>query len=207
MLWTIFLVGMLGTFGLNFPIVLTAMAKSAFGGDASTYGLFNIVLGLGSAAGAVLAGAGSRPRTRVIVAAAAAFGLLQAAAALAPGMAGFLVLLAAMGFVNLICQAMANASVQLAVDPELRGRVMGLYMLVFIGGTPIGAPIIGAITSHYGARTGMASCGLITVVAAVITAVAMARRRRGGTVAPRRERGEWGSAAGYRTICRMALDD
>ena len=66
-LWTIFLVGMLGTFGLNFPIVLTAMAKSAFGGNASTYGLFNIVLGLGSAAGAVLAGAGTRPRTRAIV--------------------------------------------------------------------------------------------------------------------------------------------
>ena len=60
-LWTIFLVGMLGTFGLNFPIVLTAMAKSTFGGDASTYGLFNIVLGLGSAAGAVLAGAGAAP--------------------------------------------------------------------------------------------------------------------------------------------------
>jgi len=80
-LWTIFLVGMLGTFGLNFPIVLTAMAKSAFGGNASTYGLFNIVLGLGSAAGAVLAGAGARPRARAIVTAAAIFGILQAAAA------------------------------------------------------------------------------------------------------------------------------
>ena len=66
-----------------------------------------------------------------------------------------------MGFVNLVCQAMANASVQLSVDPELRGRVMGLYMLVFVGGTPIGAPIIGAITSHYGARTGMLVCGLV----------------------------------------------
>ena len=81
MLWTIFLVGMLGTFGLNFPIVLTAMAKSAFGGNASTYGLFNIVLGLGSAAGAVLAAAGSRPRARAIVATAAVFGVLQATAA------------------------------------------------------------------------------------------------------------------------------
>ena len=70
-LWTIFLVGVLGTFGLNFPIVLTAMAKSTFGGNASTYGLFNIVLGLGSAAGAVLAGAGTRPRTRAIVTTAA----------------------------------------------------------------------------------------------------------------------------------------
>jgi MFS family permease len=179
LLWTIFLVGMLGTFGLNFPIVLTAMAKSAFGGDASTYGLFNIVLGVGSAAGAVLAGAGTRPGTRAIITTAAVFGILQAAAALAPDMPTFLVLLIAMGFVNLICQAMANASVQLAVDPEIRGRVMGLYMLVFIGGTPIGAPLVGAITSHYGARTGMFVCGVIPALAAAVMAVAVARRTAG----------------------------
>jgi MFS family permease len=177
-LWTIFLVGMLGTFGLNFPVVLTAMAKSAFGGGASTYGLFNIVLGLGSAAGAVLAASGARPRTRTIVAAAAVFGLLQAAAALAPGIMVFLVLLAAMGFVNLVCQALANSSVQLAVDPELRGRVMGLYMLVFIGGTPVGAPIVGAVTSHYGARAGMLLCGVVPVLAAVVVAAALSARRR-----------------------------
>mgnify|MGYP001233854926 CR=1 FL=1 len=178
LLWTIFLVGMLGTFGLNFPIVLTAMAKSTFGGDASTYGLFNIVLGLGSAAGAVLAAAGSRPRTRAIVTTAALFGVLEATAALAPDLGVFLVLLVTMGFVNLVCQAMANASVQLAVDPELRGRVMGLYMLVFIGGTPLGAPTIGAITSHFGPRTGMLVCGAIPALAAVIVAVARGRSSR-----------------------------
>jgi MFS family permease len=176
-LCTIFLVGMLGTFGLNFPIVLTAMAKSAFHGTASTYGLFNIVLAAGSCAGALLAGAGPRPRQRVIVAAAAAFGLLQMTAAVMPDMAGFLPLIAGMGLVNLVFQAMANSSVQLAVDPRLRGRVMGLYMLVFIGGTPIGAPIIGAVTSHFGARAGMAACGAVPALAAVITAVVMARRR------------------------------
>jgi MFS family permease len=177
-LWTIFLVGMLGTFGLNFPIVLTAMAKSTFGGNASTYGLFNVVLGLGSAAGAVLAGVGTRPRTRAIVGSAAVFGILQATAALAPDMAVFLTLLAFMGFVNLVCQAMANASVQLSVDPELRGRVMGLYMLAFIGGTPIGAPVIGAVTSHFGARAGMLVCGVVPTLAAVIAAAAAARRLR-----------------------------
>ncbi len=176
LLWTIFLVGMLGTFGLNFPIVLTAMAKTAFGGNASMYGLFNIVIGLGSAAGAVLAGAGTRPRTRAIVTTAAMFGILQAIAGLAPDLVIFLVVLVVMGFVNLVCQAMANASVQLAVDPEIRGRVMGLYMLVFIGGTPIGAPIIGAVTSHYGARTGMLVCGIIPALAAAVMAVAMTRR-------------------------------
>jgi MFS family permease len=175
---TIFLVGMLGTFGLNFPVVLTAMAKSTFHGNASTYGLFNIVLAIGSAAGALLAGAGTHPRPRVLVLSAAAFGLLQAAAAIAPDMAVFLTLLVAMGFVNLAFQAMANAYVQLAVDPELRGRVMGLYMLAFIGGTPIGAPIIGALTNHFGARAGMATCGVVPALTAVVMAVATARRQR-----------------------------
>lgn len=167
---TIVLVGVLGTFGLNFPIVLTAMAKSAFGGNASMYGLFNLVLAIGSAAGALLAGAYAHPRPRVLVLSAAAFGLLQVTAAIAPDLATFLPLLAAMGFVNLAFQAMANASVQLAVNPDLRGRVMGLYLLVFIGGTPIGAPVIGALTNQFGARAGMIICGAVPALAAVAVA-------------------------------------
>jgi MFS family permease len=170
---TIVLVGMLGTFGLNFPIVLTAMAKS-FGGNASLYGLFNLVLAIGSAAGALLAGACAHPRPRVLVLSAAAFGLLQVTAAIAPDLATFLPLLAAMGFVNLVFQAMANASVQLAVDPDIRGRVMGLYMLVFIGGTPVGAPVIGALTNQFGARAGMLICGALPALAAIVVA-ALAR--------------------------------
>ncbi len=176
--WTIFLVGMFGTFGLNFPIVLTAMAKSTFHGNASTYGLFNIALAIGSAAGALFAGAAAHPRPRMIVLSAAAFGLLQVAAAVAPDLAMFLVLLGALGLANLAFQSMANASVQLAVDSRLRGRVMGLYMLAFIGGTPIGAPLIGALTSQFGARVGMTVCGVGPALAAVVVATALARRRR-----------------------------
>ncbi len=174
---TLFLVGMVGTFGLNFPIVLTAMAKSAFHGSASTYGLFNIVLAIGSVAGALLAGAATRSPRHVIVISAAVFGLLQAASAAAPDLAVFLSLLVGMGFTNLAFQATANASVQLSVDPGLRGRVMGLYMLVFIGGTPIGAPVIGLLTNHLGARAGMAICGVIPALAAALVA-ACARRRK-----------------------------
>jgi MFS family permease len=167
---------MLGTFGLNFPVVLTAMAKSTFHGNAGTYGLFNIVLAIGSASGALLAGASAHPRRRILVLSAAAFGLFQASAAIAPDLAVFLALLGAMGFANLVFQSMANASVQLGVDPELRGRVMGLYMLAFIGGTPIGAPVIGALTNHFGARAGMAICGVVPLLAAVVVAVAGRRR-------------------------------
>jgi MFS family permease len=186
---TIFLVGMLGTFGLNFPIVLTAMAKSAFGGDAGTYGLFNIVLAVGSAAGALLAGAAARPSPRFIVISALAFGIAQAAASIAPDMAVFLSLLVVMGFVNLAFQAMANAFVQLAAEPEMRGRVMGLYMLVFIGGTPIGAPLVGVLTSDFGARAGMLACGVVPAAAAVVVmAAAIARRRSVRGLRPLRPR-------------------
>ena len=198
-LWTIFLVGMLGTFGLNFPIVLTAMAKSAFGGNASTYGLFNIVLGLGLGGrrGARRGGRpaedpGDRARRRPL------FGAPRRRPRRShPAWRSSWRCSRAMGFVNLVCQAMANSAVQLAVDPELRGRVMGLYMLAFIGGTPIGAPVIGAITSHYGARAGMLVCGAVPVLAACVVAAALARRDgRPGHAAIRAGISSAGAAAG-----------
>jgi MFS family permease len=174
---TILLVGVVGTFGLNFPIVLTAMATGTFGGGAGTYALFNVMLAVGSIAGALLAGSRPHTRLRLIVLAAAAFGVSQLAAAVAPSLSVFLVLLVAMGLTNLAFQAMANSSVQLWSDPRLRGRIMGLYMLVFTGGTPIGAPIIGALTSHLGARTGMSVCGAIPALAAAGLALRYARDR------------------------------
>ncbi|MEU7871681.1 MFS transporter [Dactylosporangium sp. NPDC049140] len=165
--WTILLVGVIGTFGLNFPIVLTAIATESFRGTADLYGLFNIVLAVGSAAGALLAGSVTSTRLRRIVLFGGLFGSVQALAALAPNLPTFLPLLGALGFVNLAFQSLANSSVQLWIDPEMRGRVMGLYMLVFTGGTPLGAPIIGALTSGYGARFGMAVCGVVPAAAAV----------------------------------------
>jgi MFS family permease len=105
-------------------------------------------------------------------------GLCQIAAAIAPSLAVFLVLLVGVGLANLAFQAMANSSIQLWSDPHMRGRIMGLYMLVFTGGTPIGAPIIGAITSHFGARTGMTVCGAIPVMAAAGLVLRYMRARR-----------------------------
>jgi MFS family permease len=175
--WTIMLVGMVGTFGLNFPIVMTAMATQTFGGGAGMYALFNVMLAIGSVTGALLAAMRTTVRLRLIVGAAVAFGVSQIAAGVAPSVGVFLVLLVVMGLTNLAFQAMANSSVQLWSDPRLRGRVMGLYMLVFTGGTPIGAPIIGAVTSQFGARTGMTVCGAIPVAAAAALIVKYARPR------------------------------
>ncbi len=183
---TIVLVGVVGTFGLNFPVVLTAMASEELGGGPQLYGAFNTALALGSTAGALLAGTRATTRLRLIVAACAGFGLLQAAAALAPSAAVFLVVLVAVGLVNLAFQAMANSSVQLWVDPALRGRVMGLYLLAFVGGTPVGAPLVGAVTETWGPRVGMAVCGLVPAVAAVVVAAVVVRRERAGRAAPAR---------------------
>ena len=176
--WTIALVGIVGTFGLNFPIVLTGLARDTFHGGASLYGLFNIMLAVGSVSGALVAGARTQVRLRQLTMGAVVFGVVQAAAALAPDEASFLVLLAVMGGVNLLFQAMANSFVQLGCDPAHRSRVMGLYMLVFVGGTPIGAPIIGALTSEFGARAGMLTCGVVPAVAAVGIGALLASRSR-----------------------------
>ncbi len=173
---TITLVGIVGTFGLNFPIVLTAMAGEAFGGGAGLYGLFNIVLAVGSVGGALVATRVRRPGLPMLVSMAAIFAGAQAAAATAPSVAIFCVLLVVLGVANLAFQAMANASVQAWVEPAVRGRVMGLYMLVFAGGTPLGAPIIGALTAEYGARAGMAVCGIVPLAACA--GLVLLRRRR-----------------------------
>ncbi len=181
---TIVLVGVVGTFGLNFPVVLTAMTTEVFTTGSLTgpqlYGAFNTALALGSTAGALLAGTRATTRLRLIVASCAAFGLLQAAAALVPSVPMFLAVLVVLGLVNLAFQAMANSSVQLWVDPAVRGRVMGLYLLAFVGGTPFGAPLIGWVTQTWGPRVGMAVCGLVPAAAAVVVAVLVLRRERSG---------------------------
>ena len=180
--WTIVLVGVVGTFGLKFPVVLTAMADQTFAGSvvdgAQLYGLFNVVLAVGSVAGALIAGGRTHPRLRTIVLAGAAFGVAQVAAALAPGLGVFLAALVAMGVVNLAFQAMANSSVQSWVDADVRGRVMSLYMLAFVGGTPLGGPVVGWITDAFGARVGMAFCGMVPLFAAVGVAWILARHAR-----------------------------
>jgi MFS family permease len=73
---------------------------------------------------------------------------------------------------------MANASVQLWIDPVMRGRVMGLYLLVFLGGTPLGAPVIGLLTSHFGPRVGMVTCGVVPALAALAVGLVHVRTLR-----------------------------
>ncbi|MCH0568033.1 MFS transporter [Streptomyces sp. MUM 136J] len=175
LIWTITLVGFIGTFGFNFPVYLSAFADDVFHAGAGTYSLFNTLMAVGSLAGALLAARRGTARMRVLIAAAMTFGVLEAVAALAPSLWLFALLMAPIGMFGMTVNVTANTSVQMATDPAMRGRVMALYMMVFMGGSPVGAPIAGWITDAYGVRAGLAVGGAISVLAAAGIGLALAR--------------------------------
>jgi MFS family permease len=175
LIWPIVLTGFIGTFAFNFPIWLSAFVHDVFHGDAGMYGLFNTLMAVGSVVGALLAARRGQTRMRLLVGAAFGFGMLEAVAALAPGYWLFVLLLAPIGIFGLTFNTTANASIQLATDPAMRGRVMSLFMMVFVGGTPIGGPVMGWVTDTYGARVGFLSGGLIAAAAAVTVGLVLAR--------------------------------
>ncbi|MDX3094469.1 MFS transporter [Streptomyces sp. ME19-03-3] len=175
LIWPIVLVGFIGTFAFNFPIWLTAFADHVFHGDAGMYGALNSVLAVGSVIGALLAARRGSSRMRLLVAAALGFGLLEAVAALAPTYWIFLALMLPIGVFGLTFNTTANASVQLATDPAMRGRVMSLFMMVFVGGTPLGGPLVGWVTDVFGARVGFLAGGLVAAAAAVGVGLVLAR--------------------------------
>ncbi|AJP03174.1 MFS transporter [Streptomyces cyaneogriseus subsp. noncyanogenus] len=173
--WTIVLVGFIGTFGFNFPVFLSAFADDVFHAGAGEYSLFNTLMAVGSLTGALLAARRGNARLRVLIAAAVAFGVLEIVAALSPSLWLFALLMVPIGIFSMTVNVTANTSIQMATDPAMRGRVMSLYMMVFLGGSPIGAPIVGWITDTYGARVGFAVGGAIAATAAVVIAVVLAR--------------------------------
>lgn len=175
LLWPIVLVGFIGTFGFNFPIWLTAFADDVFHAGPGTYGLLNTLMAAGSLTGALLAARRGTSRLRMLVGAALLFGVLEVAAGLAPTFWVFAALMVPIGVFGLTFNVTANSSVQLATDPAMRGRVMSLYMMVFVGGTPIGGPLVGWVTDTYGARVGFVAGGVISALAAVVVGLVLVR--------------------------------
>ncbi|MEV6763567.1 MFS transporter [Streptomyces sp. NPDC051105] len=173
--WTIILVGFIGTFGFNFPVYLSAFADDVFHAGAGSYSLFNTLMAVGSLAGALLAARRGTARLRVMIAAAVAFGALELVAATAPSLWLFALLMVPIGMFGMTVNVTANTTVQMGTDPAMRGRVMALYMMVFMGGSPIGAPIAGWITDAYGVRAGLAVGGAIAAAAAVVIGLVLAR--------------------------------
>ncbi|MFD7919051.1 MFS transporter [Streptomyces sp. NPDC059740] len=175
LIWVIVLVGFIGTFGFNFPIWLTAFVDHVYHSGAGTYGLLNSLMAAGSLIGALLAARRATSRLRLLVGAAALFGALEVVAALSPAFWLFAALLVVIGMCGLTINVTANSTVQLATDPSMRGRVMSLFMMVFMGGTPVGAPIVGWVTDTYGARIGFLSGGVIALLAALGVGLVLAR--------------------------------
>jgi MFS family permease len=144
-----------GTFGLNFPIFTSTMATATFHKGAGEFGLLSSIMAIGSVAGALLAARRERPRVSLLFASALLFGLGCATSALMPNYWSFAFSLVIMGIAAQTLMTTANATVQISTAPEVRGRIMAIYMAIFMGGTPIGAPIVGWVANAFGPRWGL----------------------------------------------------
>lgn len=162
------LVFVLGTFGMNFQITTALMATKEFGKGPEEYGLLGSIMAIGSLTAALLSARRARPRLRILLVALVGFTLSSGLAAMAPSYVLFALALVPVGLSALTALTTANAMVQLSVDPAMRGRVMALYMAIFMGGTPLGAPLIGWIGDVWGPRwtigIGTVAIGITLVV-------------------------------------------
>lgn len=161
------IVFLVGAFGMNFPIFSSTMAVE-FGRGAGEYGLLNSIIAIGSLAGALLAARRERARMRVVILAAAGFGVAAAISAVMPSFALFAASTVLIGFAAVTMLTTANGYVQTTTEPALRGRVLALYFAILSGGTPVGAPIVGAVANSWGPRWGLGVAAIAAGVAALI---------------------------------------
>ncbi len=180
------LMALVGTLGLNFQVILPLLARFSFDGGATAYATLVSAMGVGSVVGALVTGAHGRTDGRLIAGAALAFGGLALLAALMPSLALEIPVLALLGGSAVTFAATINSSLQLAVEPEMRGRVMALYSIVFLGSTPIGAPLVGWLSEAYDPRAALLLAASAGIVAAGAGHVALVRPRRGNQAMPSR---------------------
>ncbi|MCI7305940.1 MULTISPECIES: MFS transporter [Trueperella] len=161
------IVFMLGTFGMNFQIYNATMATEVFGKGSGEYGLLGTIMAIGTLAGALMAARRQHPRLRTILISLMAFSVATIGLAFTPSYLAYSILLVPAGFFALTVMTSANAAVQMSSDPLFRGRVMAIYMAIFLGGTPLGAPIVGWLGDAFGPRSTLLVGGglnLITVL-------------------------------------------
>ena len=182
LLWPMVLIFFVATFGMNFQVTNALMSRQVFHTGATAFGVASAVFAAGALAGALLAARRGRPGMRLLVIAAFSFGVLEVLSALMPSFWMFLALLVPTGLALLTLSTAANSVVQLGSAPDMRGRVMGLYMLVFLGGAPLGSPLVGWVAELFGPRMSLVAGGVISAAAATVIGLVLARRR-GGTAA------------------------
>jgi len=159
--------GVVSSLGLNFQLTSALMATTVFGKGAGEYGMLGSILAIGSLGGALMAARRKRPRVRLVIGAAFAFGLAAGAMSLMPTYTTFAITSILVGFCTLTMLTSANAAIQVSTDPAFRGRVMSLYMMVLMGSTPLGSPLVGWIGETFGARWSIGVGAIASLVVAV----------------------------------------
>jgi len=182
----IVVVGVVATFGLNFQLTSGVMARNEFGMGAGEYGILGSILAIGSLGGALLAARRKQPRVRLVIGAALAFGIASGVMAIMPTYLTYAISCVPVGFFSLTMLTAANATIQTTTTPTMRGRVLSLYLMVMMGGTPIGSPLVGWIAEAWSPRWSIGVGAIITIVVS-LAAVVWTRHRWSYRVAYERE--------------------
>ncbi len=169
------MMAIVGTLAYEFQVTLPVVAKQTFHGGAATYGFLTAAMGIGAVCGGLVTAARGRTGLRPLTIASLLFGLAILFAAGSPLLAIEFAALAAVGWGSVMFLATGNSTLQLEADPSMRGRVMALWAVAFLGSTPVGGPLIGWIVAATSARVGLAVGGLSCIVAAALGLGTMAR--------------------------------
>lgn len=159
------MMAVIGTLQYNFAVLLPVLAKETFAGDAGTLGLIGASIGIGMFAGSMANAAIGRSDRRVLLGAGFALGTLTVAAAAAPSLWTAVLLMIPLGAASMAFLATMNSTLQLTTSDEMRGRVMAIYFVLFLGSTPIGAPIVGWLSEAFDPRVALAFGGVATLLA------------------------------------------
>jgi MFS family permease len=174
-----------GTLGYNFSVLMPLMARYAFHRGGGTYAALATAMGVGALVGGLFAAARARPTARLLVASTAGFGVLSVVAAFAPTVPLEIATLLVMGAFSVVFVSTTNSLLQLNAEPAMRGRVMALWAMVFLGSTPLGSLFAGTIAASFGPRAAFAAGGAITVLTGAVGAGVVRRRRlRSAAAAP-----------------------
>jgi MFS family permease len=169
------MIAVIGTLAWEFQVSLPLMASKVFHGGAASYGVMASVMGGGAVVGGLISAARARPRARALCLAAIGWGIAILAAAVAPSMALELAALVFVGYGSITFNSLAKTTLQLAAKPEMRGRVMALWALAWMGSTPIGGPIVGWTGQAIGARWALVIGGLAALACGVLALPALTR--------------------------------
>ena len=179
------MIAVIGTLAWEFQVTLPLMASKVFHGGAASYGVMASVMGGGAVVGGLISAARSRPRTRALCLAAVGWGIAILAAAAAPSMALELTALVFVGYGSITFNSLAKTTLQLAAKPEMRGRVMALWALAWLGSTPVGGPIVGWVGQETGARWALVIGGVAALACGVLALPALTKiDRRAAAQAP-----------------------